>query len=252
MIHTYIMSDSQKKITQSDICNNDPKNMPTDIVYNAFNNFIFSNDTKLIGKLLHRFNFFKQTMDLPGDIVEIGVFKGSGIATFSKFVDIFCPNSNKKIIGFDIFNPVASDTILDKDSKLDKETMNAVYSKVNHNELTLESVNQRLEGMELHKKYMLVQGDVADTLPTFLKENPGFRASLIYIDVDLDRPTYHALNNLWERLLPGGIIVFDEYEYHKFSESRGVEQFLRERNLQYNVKSTHWIAPTAYIQKNTF
>lgn len=246
------MADKQNKISQLDICNNDPKNMPTDNVYDAFNKFIFANDTKLIGKLLHRFNFFKQTMDLPGDIVEIGVYKGSGIATFSKFVDVFCPNSNKKIIGFDIFDPIMGNVILDRDSKLDKETMNAVYSKVNHSELTLESVNRRLEGMELHKKYMLVQGDVADTLPVFIKENPGFRASLIYIDVDLDRPTYHALNNLWDRLLPGGIIVFDEYEYHKFSESCGVEQFLKEHNLQYNLKSTQWIAPTAYIIKQTF
>lgn len=234
----------------SKICNDDKKNMPSNEVYTHFNNFIFSNDTKILGKLLHRYDFFTKTKDLPGDIVELGVFKGSGIATFSKFLDIYCPNSNKKIIGFDIFDVLEANEILDKDSKLDKLSMKTVYSRVENEDLTLEKVTQQLQNMEIHKKYILVKGDIENTLPTFLKENPGFRISLLYIDVDLDRPTYLGLKYLWDRILPGGIILFDEYEYHKFSESVGVEKFLQEKNIKYELKSTNWIAPTAYLVKN--
>ena len=236
-------------ISLTDICNNNEKNMPSEDIYYTFNKFIFSSDIKLIGKLLHRYDFFNKTKHLPGDIVEIGVFKGSGIATFSKFLEIYAPHSNKKIVGFDIFDDDNKETILEKDGKIDKETMNIVYSKVNSSELSLSSVVTRLDMMAIHKKYSLVKGDVQDTLPTFLSDNPGFRCSLIYIDVDLERPTYAALINLWDRLLPGGIIVFDEYEYHKFSESCGVEKFLKEKNIPYNLLSTNWIAPTAYMQK---
>ena len=103
--------------------------------------------------------------------------------------------------------------------------------------------------MQLDKKYILVRGDVEDTLPKFLEDNPGFRISLLYIDVDLSRPTYYSLRYLWDRILPGGIILFDEYEYHKFSESVGVERFLKERGLAFNLISTNWMAPTAYIVK---
>jgi hypothetical protein len=234
----------------SKICNDDKKNMPSNEVYTHFNNFIFSNDTKILGKLLHRYDFFTKTKDLPGDIVELGVFKGSGIATFSKFLDIYCPNSNKKIIGFDIFDVLEANEILDKDSKLDKLSMKTVYSRVENEDLTLEKVTQQLQNMEIHKKYILVKGDIENTIPTFLKENPGFRISLLYIDVDLDRPTYLGLKYLWDRILPGGIILFDEYEYHKFSESVGVEKFLQEKNIKYELKSTNWIAPTAYLVKN--
>jgi len=238
--------------TLEDICNNNPKNMPTNDVYKSFNEFIFSSDTKLIGKMLHRFKLFDQVKDLPGDIVEIGVFKGSGIATFSKFVDVFCPNSNKRIVGFDIFDDIDKNAILEKDGVVDKTAMNVVYSKVDSSELSLASVMERLDGMNIPKKYTLVKGDVEDTLPVFLKENPGFRASLIYIDVDLERPTYNSLKYLWDRLLPGGLIVFDEYEYHKFSESTGVEKFIKERGLPYELVSTQWIAPTAYWKKQGF
>ena len=80
----------------ADICNNNILNQPSDENYKKFNDFIFSNDLKLIGKLLHRFKFFLQTKHLPGDIVEIGVFKGSGIATFTKFIEVFCQTQTKK------------------------------------------------------------------------------------------------------------------------------------------------------------
>ena len=77
-----------------EICNNNPINNPSDENYTHFNDFIFSNDLKLIGKMLHRFDFFKRTKHLAGDIVEIGVFKGSGISTWLKFLEIYCPYSN--------------------------------------------------------------------------------------------------------------------------------------------------------------
>lgn len=234
------------------IYNHNLKNVSSDSNYKSFNDFIFSNDIKIIGKLLHRYDFFNKVKDLPGDIVEVGVFKGSGIATFSKFIEIYCPNSNKNIIGFDIFDPQNSATVLNKDNANDKENMNIVYSRISNEDRTLESVTQKLNNMGFHKKWDLIEGDVEDTLPKFISENPGLRISLLYIDVDIERPTYVALKYLWDRVLPGGIIVFDEYEYHKFSESCGVEKFLKEKNIKFNLKSTNWMAPTAYIIKETF
>ena len=134
------------------------------------------------------------------------------------------------MFGFDLFDSEKKDDILSKDGEFDKAMMNLVYSKVDSSELSLESVNQRINNMQIQHRHILVKGDCAETMPVFLTDNPGLRVALIYIDVDLERPTYHALINLWERLLPGGIILFDEYEYHKFSESNGVDPFLKEFN----------------------
>jgi len=232
-----------------EICNSNAKNMPTDATYDAFNQFIFSNDIKLLGKLLLRHEFFNKIKHLPGDIVEIGVFKGSGIASFSKFVEISCPNSNKKVIGFDIFNVINATKILDKDGSFDKDTMTTVYSKVDENQLTLNSVKSNLNNMNINKNYILVEGDVEQTIPQFIVDNPGFKISLLYIDVDIERPTYVALKYLWDRILPGGVILFDEYEYHKFSESVGVDKFLKEFNIPYDLQSTNFMAPTAFMIK---
>lgn len=210
----------------NEISNENKLNVIEQSTYDKFNNFIFSNDLKLTGKLLHRFEHFLNIKDLPGDIVEIGVFKGSGISSFLKFIQIYCPNSNKKVVGFDIFDTVEAKSILDKDGEADKENMFVVYDRVDPNDLTLKSVTERItqNGVD-PDKFKLVKGDVAESIPQFLQENPGFRISLLYIDVDLDRPTYYTLINLWDRILPGGVILFDEYEYHKFNESTGVEKF---------------------------
>ena len=238
------------KKNQSILSNGNEKNLPSNDNYQNFNNFIFSNDIKIMGKLLHRFQHFLNVKELPGDIVEVGVFKGSGMSSFMKFIEIFCPNSNKKVIGFDIFDVVESENVLKSDKDIDRESMNIIYDRVNHNDLTLESVTNNLTNTKIsNDRFILVKGDVEKSIPTFLDENPGFRISYLYIDVDIDRPTYFTLKYLWDRILPGGVIIFDEFEYHKYSESNGVEKFLKEKGIDFDLKSTDWIAPTAFMYK---
>jgi hypothetical protein len=230
----------------NDICNNNLKNIPSQNLYDSFNEFIFDKDIKVIGKLLHRFMFFEKTKNLPGDIVELGVFKGSGVATFIKFIEIFCTHSNKKVIGFDLFD--SDNEIIN--SFENGDTMKIVYSKTTSNELLLDTVKNKLLNINNDSsKFMLIKGDVCKTTKDFTVENPGFRISLLYIDLDLNEPVYESLKNLWNRILPGGYIIFDEYEYHKFDESTGVDRFLKEFNINYEVVSTNWMAPTAYLIK---
>ena len=69
--------------------------------YDGFNSFMLSSDLKVFGKLLARMQLFDAVKDIPGDIVECGVFKGTGLFTFLKLKRYFCPNTGKKVIGFD-------------------------------------------------------------------------------------------------------------------------------------------------------
>lgn len=151
------------------------------------------------------------------------------------------------MIGFDIFDPEHSNIVLEKDNENDKQKMQDVYNRVNVLDRTLENVSSKLKN--INENFILIEGDVEQTLPKFKSENPGFRISLLYIDVDIERPTYNALKYLWDRVVPGGIIVFDEYEYHKFSESTGVDRFMKEENITLNLISTNWMSPTCYVVK---
>jgi len=217
-------------------------------IYDSFNNFVFSKERSIFNKLYSRIKFYEMTKHLLGDIVECGVFKGSGLATWLKIIEMNEPNSIKKVIGFDFFNP---EFVKELEDETDKLTMTQVFDRceeLDRNELSFDGVTKKLlnSGFK-NDKFELVAGDVTKTSKSFLEDKPGMRISILYLDLDLDIPTYTALNNMWEKVVDGGVIVFDEYAYHNWSESNGVDRFVKEKNLK--LHSTELKAPTAYIIK---
>lgn len=231
------------------ICNGNINNMPPQELYDSFNNFIFNKDLKVIGKLLKRYEFYQMIKCLAGDIVELGVYKGSGMASFIKFLMINETYSNRKVIGFDLFD-VNNDVVQHYSNGIQ---MKAVYNRTSTDDLSYDSVTKKLTDINPdNSKFILVKGDVCTTTLTFAQDNPGFRISLLYVDLDLDEPVYTSLKNLWPKIVPGGYIIFDEYEYHKFDESNGVDRFLREMDLAYEIRSTHFMAPSAYMIKKSY
>lgn len=216
-------------------------------LFDAFNSFIFSGDTKVFGKLIARANLFNKVIDVPGDIVECGVFKGSGIFTWLKLKEVLAPNSFKKVMGFDFFD---TDGLMAELSGIDKERMNHLFESRNvHMDSAYKDIleNMILDAGFGQGDFELIQGDVCKTTYDVVSRRPGFKISLLYLDLDLEKPTYESLSALWPRLSRGGIVVFDEYGYHQWSEALGVDKFIEENNLQ--VKVLNFNAPTAYIEK---
>ena len=225
----------------------DIKNNPQEL-YDSFNNFIISGDRHVFNKLIARTLIYNSVKDIPGDIVECGVFKGTGLYTFLKLKKLMNPNSIKKVIGFDFFN--TDDLIKSIKNKQDKDAMSTLFNGRNfsHNKsFKNDFENTLLENGFSKDDFKLVEGDIINTSKEYTYQNPGCKISLLYIDLDLEEPTYQTLTNLWDNISVGGIIVFDEYGYDKWSESRGADKFAKEKNLK--VKSLNYYCPTAYIIK---
>ncbi len=210
--------------------------------FDAFNSFIMSSDQKVFRKLMSRHFFLEQTKGIPGDVIELGVFRGSGMFSWLKMLGYL--NSNKTVYGFDIFN---SELLLSGINTEDRDVMSSLFldrgfSPLGYEELlTTKLLDSGFDNFEL------IAGDVFDTIPVFLQKNPGFRASIINFDMDTQEPTYFALENLWDRLVFGGCLVFDEYAINEWTESNAVDRFISERNL--TLKSTNLFSPSAYIVK---
>ena len=219
----------------------------TQELYDNFNNFIFSNDSKVFSKLIARTLLFKQVVDIPGDIVECGVFKGSGILTWLKLKNCISPNAFKKIIGFDFFN---TKELLDALNGIDRERMEDLFTSRNvsldKSYITiLKSIISNAGFNE--SSYELIEGDISSTAFDFTKKRPGAKISLLYLDLDLEKPTYDTLEAFWDIISIGGIIVFDEYAYHQWSETRGVDRFFNNKKIK--ILSLPYSAPTAYVIK---
>ena len=65
--------------------------------------FLKETDISRLQKILARYELFRKIIDIPGDICECGVFKGSGLFTWVKLMRLFKPNNNFNVVGFDLF-----------------------------------------------------------------------------------------------------------------------------------------------------
>jgi hypothetical protein len=216
-------------------------------LYDGFNDFIMSSDLKVFGKLLARTLLFQKVKDIPGDIVECGVFKGSGLFTFLKLKRYFCPNTYKKVIGFDFFD---SKKLTESLSSHDKQTMTLLFEQRNFtHDLFYNNFLEKkfIDCGFMDHEFELIAGDISKSVLHFVENRPGAKISLLYLDLDLEIPTYDTLTSLWNRVSSGGIVVFDEYAYHNWSESIGVDKFFKDKNVK--IESLNYVAPSAYVIK---
>lgn len=218
-------------------------------IYDNFNSLLESTDVTQLGRLLYRYKFYEKTQHLPGDIVEIGVFKGAGILAWLKILKIFSTAvTNKKVIGFDFFDVDDTNTYL---THIENNIgLKQVLQRVDKNDLIIDCIKQKIYNAGFDEsRFILIKGNICNTTAEFVKKNPGFKISILYIDVDIEEPTYYSLLHLWDRIVPGGYIVFDEYEFHSFDECIGVDRFLKEKNIEYSIETTQFLAPTAFMIK---
>jgi hypothetical protein len=144
-------------------------------VFDSFNNFIFSSDRNIFNKLYSRIQFYEMTKHLNGDIVEAGVFRGSGILTWLKILDMNEPHSIKRAVGFDFFNTSWFKSI---ENPVDKEMMSQVFNRVkklNADDISCEGVKSKIISAKIkNSKFELIPGDISETSKNYILTNEYF------------------------------------------------------------------------------
>lgn len=215
-------------------------------VYDNFNSLVFNNDVRVLPKMFEKITLYTKIKHLNGDIFEFGIFKGASIALWLQLIKKYEFNGITSVVGFDFFS---SNDILNSLSGNNKKLMTDVINRVSDDELSIDTIYRKCNNI-LPNRLRLIKGDASDTCISFKEENPGARIKLLYLDMDLDKPTYNVLINLWNIVVKDGIIVFDEYGFHKWDESNGVDRFLKTIEGQYSITNTNTQSPTLYITKN--
>ena len=214
-------------------------------VYDAFNHFIFSSDRKLFGKLASKLEFIEMTKDIPGDVVELGVFKGSGMMAWLKALATISLN-HKNVVGFDFFD---ADSTIESVQTSDQQVMESLFKDRNFD--PKEGYDLILDDILTNAgfgNYELVKGDVTESLVDYLNANPGFRTSVVNFDLDVEEPTEACLEVIWDRVCRGGVLIFDEYAIKQWTESNAVDRFIAKHNL--TLRPTKYFAPSAFVVKN--
>jgi hypothetical protein len=149
---------------------------------------------------------------LPGLFVEFGVFQANSI-------NFFAGMTSEILYGFDSFEGLKEDWV---GWSLPKGHF---------------SLNGRLP--KVAPNVRLIKGWFDQTLPEFLASNPG-TISFLHIDCDTYESTTCVLNLCAERIVPGTVVLFDEYFGYRgwrLGEFRAWREFIARSSLSYDYKA---------------
>lgn len=190
------------------------------------NGFYLTSRPYRIGNILSHWELYKMITNLPGGILELGVFKGGSLIQWATFRELLENENSRKIIGFDIFGRFPGvDSI-----KSDQEFIRNWNEKFEGEFISEEEIRKSLAVKGIGN-VELVKGDIQQTLPVYLEKNKELKLSLLHIDTDVYEPCKTGLELLYDRVVEGGLIVFDDYGCVE-GETRAVDEFFSGRRME--------------------
>ena len=182
---------------------------------------------------------FKSLKNVPGDVIELGVFRGSNLKLIGLAYDFVEPHSRRNILGFDTFEGFPSEQLV----LAQEQSKSSVYSDTGNLDAAIKKM------ANLKRSVRLIKGDVLDTIPKYLEQWSN-RSALIYLDLDLEEPTRLALEMFSKKMSKGGKILLDQYSRDGWSETNVVDEFLNKYDSEFEFTTIpNSTAPTACLTK---
>lgn len=189
-----------------------------------------------INRLLTLYELYKKVNNVAGHIAELGVYKGAGTLLFAKLVQIFEAESLTQVHGFDWFQGTTSGTEYDSDL-----VPEGGYQS------SYEELIKLIELQKLNHIVRIHNIDVRTELKGLFESYKHLQFKLVFMDAGRYDVMKEALPLFWERLTPGGIMVFDQF-IHELgpAETLSVREYLPQ--IQIKTIPNSWM-PNAYAVK---
>lgn len=174
-----------------------------------------------------RFLYFKRALDmvreLDGDVVECGVGRGESLIDFT----ILCNQEKRqrKVWGFDSFEGFPEPT--EHDTSPRHARKGDVWSNTSMHVVLSALRDAGFSPDYVEANVTLVKGFFDESLGAYT----GKAIAVLHLDCDLYASYKGALEQLFPKVVPGGIILFDEYmnsiDHLKFPGARkAIDEFL--------------------------
>lgn len=191
----------------------------------AYENGYYATATEArFGKFIAHYELYKKIINLPGSVIECCLFKGNSFFRFANFRDLLESRYSRKIIGFDIFGNFPK-----TDYKEDKKYLNSFIGSAGENSIKLEEIEKVMNYKKLDN-YEFIKGDINKTIPKYCKENKHLKIALIHIDTDVYEPAVTILENMYDKVVKGGILMFDDYGTFP-GETIAVDEFFEDKDV---------------------
>ena len=187
----------------------------------AFDQFPISKEEKItapalfmrrqeLSYLLANYEVFKLIQNVKGSIFYFGVFHGAGFMNFANLSAALEPfNHTRRLIGFDTFEGYPEIGEMDKTHGKEYKTLveGGFKSDTKQHIENLIKLYDQNRSLNHISKLSLVEGDVCQTLPQYLKENQHTVTSLVILTMNLYEPSKKAIELLWPTMPKGAVIV---------------------------------------------
>jgi hypothetical protein len=204
------------------------------------NGFYLTSEINRMGKLLNHIEIYNKIVNLPGDVLEFGVYKGTSFVSLLTLRNLIENENSRKVIGFDIFGKFPDKLQMDSDKKFVEQFENSGGYGISRTELEF---HLNAKGI---KNYQLVEGDINETVHKFINDNPSLKISLLHIDVDVYEPTKIILECFWDKIVKGGILMLDDYGIVE-GETKAVDEFFENKDVTIN--KPKYLYKPSYIVK---
>jgi len=195
-------------------------------LWDSYHELLLGPDIGRIKKLLTRYNLYKMSKDIPGDILECGVFKGAGLMYWLKVLSIYEPESLKKVVGFDTFS-LFSGAMTEKE----KKSAEVYLEESGVREVSPEQIYSYAEAAGFRKRVHLVAGDISKTAGEYVRSTPDLKISLLHLDLDVYSATKSALEAFYPYVSQGGVIILDEYGDADWDETSAVDEYFQDKKV---------------------
>lgn len=146
-------------------------------------------------QLVHKLN----TLDPAAAILEVGVWRGGTAGIMSQQLTNL--KSTATLYLADTFSGVAKAG--EKDS---------FYKGGEHNDTSQYMVEDVLKNISKYLNYKILKGIFPDDTAHQIPADEQF--GICHIDVDVYESAKDILEWVWNKLIPGGVVVFDDYGFH--------------------------------------
>ncbi|MEM7455540.1 MAG: TylF/MycF/NovP-related O-methyltransferase [Planctomycetota bacterium] len=174
--------------------------------------------TRMLARRFMLIQLANSVSRLEGSTAECGVARGTGSAVICETLRDHYRNGDHHF-AFDSFEGVSEPGVLDNESN---GKTNWYKGKLSHDYV---QVRERLQEFSFCQ---VVKGWIPDCFEGAAQSVEKFR--FVHIDVDLYEPTKASLEFFVPRLVPGGIIVFDDHGFRNCPGARkAAEDYFADR-----------------------
>lgn len=190
----------------------------------------FALDVGNIGNVLYWHHFLELVRDVSGDLVECGVGRGRSLVILCALNHLRegHEGGQRRVYAYDSFEGFPAPTPED-DSPRKPRQGDWSHSPSGAFRYSPELIDDILERAALpparRPELVVRKGFFGDTLPS----HPDRPIAVLHVDGDLYQSYLDTLTNLFPKVAPGGVVIFDDFK----GESRPDEKFPGARRAVY-------------------